>query len=282
MERSRPIPVGHEAARMSPQADADPRDLLVDRLIAVGAADARVVAVFEGGSRARGESDEHSDIDVTVLVTDDALDEILGDKATFVGSIGRALFAEDFGIEHMAFVIFDDGTELEIHFYPVSGVDSIHAGPHRVLFDRAEMLLGRNFPAATPDASERTRRLREVLMWFWHDVDHFTTAIARNQLWWAAGQLEQLRNSCVNLLRLELGGEAEDEPYWKLDIEIATGPLEPLRSTFVPMERDALVTAGREVLTFFRAHGRAAALANGLPYPAELDALVGGRLDEPR
>ena len=117
-------------------------------------------------------------------------------------------------------------------------------------------------------------------MWFWHDLGHFTTAIARDQLWWAAGQLEQLRNSCVNLVRLEQAGEAEEEPYWKLDGELATGPLEPLRSTFVPIERAALVGAGREVLTFFRTHGRAAALANDLPYPAELDALVGGRLDE--
>jgi hypothetical protein len=117
-------------------------------------------------------------------------------------------------------------------------------------------------------------------MWFWHDLGHFTTAIARDQLWWAAGQLEQLRNSCVNLVRLEQGGEAEDEPYWKLDGELATGPLEPLRSTFVPIERAALVAAGREVLTFFRTHGHTAALANDLLYPAELDALVGGRLDE--
>jgi hypothetical protein len=253
---------------------------MVDRVVEVSARDPRVVAVFEGGSRARGEADEHSDVDITILTDNELLDDLRTGKDAFVRSIGNALFVEDFGIAHMAFAIFDDGGELELHLHRVSDLDSIQAGPHRVLLDPHDVLAGRMFPDPAPDDATRSRQLREVLVWFWHDLGHFTTAIARDQLWWAAGQLEQLRNSCVNLVRLEQGGEAEEEPYWKLDLEISTGPLEPLRSTFVPIERDALVAAGREVLTFFRAHGRAAALANGLPYPAELDALVGGRLDE--
>jgi hypothetical protein len=151
-----------------------------------------------------------------------------------------------------------------------------------VLIDPQGMLAGTVFPVEEPDPAARARQLREVLMWFWHDLGHFTTAIARGQLWWAAGQLEQLRNSCVNLVRLEQGGEAEDEPYWKLDAEIATVPLDALRSSFVPVERDALLAAGRDVLAFFRAHGRAAANAGDLAYPDALDRLVGGRLDDLR
>jgi len=261
-------------------ATADPRDRMVDRVVEVSAGDLRVVAVFEGGSRARGEADDHSDIDITILADDESLEDLRTGKDAFVRSIGNALFVEDFGIAHMAFAIFDDGSELELHLHRLSDLDSIDAGPHRVLLDPPAVLEGRVFPDTAPDADTRSRQLRETLMWFWHDLGHFTTAIARDQLWWAAGQLEQLRNSCVNLVRLEHGGEAEEEPYWKLDVEIAIGPLEPLRPTFVPIERDALVGAGREVLTFFRTHGRAAAQANDVPYPAELDALVGGRLDE--
>jgi len=259
---------------------ADPRDMLVDRLVEVCANDRRVVALFEGGSRARGEADEHSDIDVTVLVDDAALENVLADKEAFVRSIGDALFIEDFGIEHMAFVIFPDGAELEMHFFAATALDSIRAGPHRVLLDPDAILAGKVFRPEEPDDATRSRQLGNVLMWFWHDVGHFTTAIARGQLWWAAGQLEQLRNTCVNLVRLEQGGETEDEPYWKLDGEIMTGPLEPLLSTFVPIEREALLGAGREVLAFFRSHGRAAASAGGLVYPEDLDRLVGDRLED--
>src|SRR5262245_45987855 len=145
---------------MTSPRDAAPRDGLVDRLVEVCAADPRIVALFEGGSRARGEADERSDIDVTVLIADDALDEILAGKDGFVRAIGDAPFAEDFGIKHMAFVIFDDGTELEIHFYRRSDLDSIHAGPHRVLLDPHGLLAGKIFPAEEPDPVARSRHLR--------------------------------------------------------------------------------------------------------------------------
>ena len=180
----------------------------------------------------------------------------------------------------MAFVITESDVELELHFFRLGDLDAIHAGPHRVLLDPRDILQDRTFSPALPDDAARVRQLREILMWFWHDVGHFTTAIARDQLWWAAGQLEQLRNACINLVRIEQGGEAEDEPYWKLDVELATGALEPLRSTFVPLERDDLLRAGRDVLAFFRSRGPDVAQANGLTYPAELDRLIGGRLDD--
>jgi hypothetical protein len=209
-----------------------------------------------------------------VIVADDVYAEILDTKAAFVGSITDALFVEDFGIEHMAFVITRSGAELELHFFRLGDLDAIHAGPHRVLLDPRDLLQGRTFPPETPDEAARQRRLREILMWFWHDVGHFTTAISRGQLWWAAGQLEQLRNACINLVRIEQSGDAEDEPHWKLDVEVATGTLEPLRSTFVPIERDDLLRAGRDVLAFFRSRGPGVARANGLTYPAELDRLI--------
>ena len=258
----------------------DPRDALVERLVEICAHDERVVAVIEGGSRARGEADEHSDIDVSVIVVDDAYAEILGAKPAFVDSITDALFVEDFGLEHMAFVITEGDVELELHFFRLGDLDAIHAGPYRVLLDPRDILQGRTFPPDIPDEVARARQLREILTWFWHDIGHFTTAIARGQLWWAAGQLEQLRSYCVNLVRIEQGGEATDEPYWKLDVELATGALEPLRSTFVPIERDDLLRAGRDVLAFFRGRGPDVAQANGLTYPAELDRLIGGRLED--
>src|SRR5262245_24593149 len=228
----------------------DPRDELVQRLVRVCAGDERVVAVFEGGSRARGEADEHSDIDASVILDDEAYADVLVAKAAFVDTITDALFVEDFGIEHMAFVITADGVELELHFFRARDLDAINAGPHRVLGDPQNILQGRTFPAETPDDADRSRELREIVMWFWHDVGHFTTAIARGQLWWAMGQLEQLRNFCINLVRIEQGGEATQEPYWKLEVEISTASVDALRTTFVPMERDAVLQAGQEVLAF--------------------------------
>ena len=252
---------------------------VITQLVESCATDDRIAALFLGGSRARGEDDEYSDIDLCVIVRDDAYDDVIAGRDTFVRTVGEPLFLEDFGNGNMAFVILAGGTELELHFFGVGDLDTIRSGPHRVLLDKDGILAGVTFPLPEPDRAARVGGLRDILFWFWHDVGHFTTAVGRGQLWWAAGQLEQLRGYCVNLIRIDQGGVAEDEPYWKLDHEIATEPLDALRSTFVPMERDALLRAGGDVLAFFRERAPRVAGAFDLTYPMELDRLVGGHLE---
>jgi hypothetical protein len=83
----------------------------------------------------------------------------------------------------------------------------------------------------------------------------------------------------VKLARIEQDVAVEDEPYWKLDLEISTEPLDALRSTFVPMERGAMLQAARAVVAFYRDRAPAVARTRGLEYPGELDGLVGGHLD---
>jgi len=254
-------------------------EAVIEQLVGSCVADDRVAAVFLGGSLARGEADEYSDVDLCVIVRDEAYADVIAGRDAFVRTIGDPLFLEDFGNDHMAFAILAGGTELELHFFRAHDLDVIRPGPHRVLLDKDGILAGVTFASPEPERAAQVERLREILFWFWHDVGHFTTAIGRGQLWWAAGQLEQLRGCCVNLVRIEQGGPAEDEPYWKLDREIATESLDPLRSTFVPMERDALLRAGVDVLAFFRERAPLVAGALGLTYPTDLDRLVGGHLE---
>jgi predicted nucleotidyltransferase len=254
---------------------------VIARLVESCTSDERVAAAFLGGARARGEDDEFSDIDVSVIVADDAYTEVTAGRDAFVRRFGEPLFLEDFGNEHLTFVIFADGTDLELHLLRKSDLRSILSGPHRVLLDKEGILEGMEFPLPELDREARTEELRKILFWFWHDVGHFTTAIGRGLLWWAAGQLEALRNYCVNLVRIGQDGAAEDEPYWKLDVEISTEPLDALRSTFVPVERDAMLRGGRDVVAFFRRTATAVAATNGLAYPTELDQLVSGHLDRP-
>ena len=252
---------------------------VIAQLVESSAADDRIAALFLGGSRARGEEDEYSDIDLCVIVRDDAYDDVIAGRDALVRTLGEPLFLEDFGNGDMAFVILADGTELEFNYFAESDLDAIRSGPHRVLLDKDGILADRAFALPETDRADQVEALRDILFWFWHDVGHFTTAVGRGQLWWAAGQLEQLRGYCVNLIRIGQGGVAEDEPYWKLDHEIATEALDVLRSTFVPLEGDALLRAGGEVLAFFRERAPGIAQALGLLYPAELDRLVGGHLE---
>jgi len=257
-------------------------DDLIARLVTSCAEDERIAAVFLGGSLARGESDEYSDIDLCVITYDDSYADVLSERPAFVRKLGTPLFLENFGNDNMAFVILADGAEVELNFFRTRDLDSIRSGPHRVLLDKDGILAGVTFPGTEPDEATRVEALRQILFWFWHDLGHFTTAIGRGQLWWAAGQLEQLRSYYVNLIRIHQGGESQSEPYWKLDHEIETEPLDPLRSTFVAMERGEMLRAAREILAAFREQAPVVAEANGLAYPADLDRLIGGHLDAVR
>jgi hypothetical protein len=122
--------------------------------------------------------------------------------------------------------------------------------------------------------------LRQMLAWFWHELSHFIAAIGRSELWWAAGQLESLRGHCVNLVRIERGAFAGEEPYEKLDRTIELAALSQIAETFVPLERDALLRAARELVRFYTEKAPVVAEANGAVYPVELEELMVNRLDD--
>lgn len=257
------------------------REAVLDRFVDACSDDDRIVAAFLAGSAARGEADEHSDLDLCVVVPDDALDAVVADRERLIAQLGDALFLEDFGNDALVFAILSDGTDIELHFARESELDRVRSGPHRVLVDDRGVLAGMTFQWPEFEHATQIEELRNVVMWFWHDLSHFAAAIDRGHLWWAAGQLEALRGYCVRLARVEHGAEPmPDEPYWKLDAEMPTAPLDPIRSTFVPMERAALLGAARTLLAFFRSRAQAIAQAHGLTYPDALDRLAGTRLDD--
>jgi predicted nucleotidyltransferase len=256
-------------------------DAVIERFVELCSADERIVAAFLGGSHARGEADEYSDLDLCLITTDEAFEEVVAGRAAIIEQLGEPLFLEDFGLEHMLFFILADGTEAELFIGRRSGLHEIHdVGPYRALLDKSGVLAGVEFPWREPDRAEQTEALRRSLYWFWHDLSHFIAALGRGQLWWAYGQLEALRGSCVNLIRIEQNVEAQEEAYEKLDQAIATTPLSALRATFCPMEKRAMLRAVGEIVNLHRQRAPGVASTYGLTYPAELDRLMCNRLDK--
>lgn len=194
--------------------------------------DERIVAAFLGGSNAWGEADEYSDIDLCLIAADEVYDDVVAGRASIIRRLGEPLFLEAFGNDALAFFILAQGTEGELYFGRESELDEIDAGPFRSLVDKKGILPGTAFPWREPDHEQQAEELRRILHWFWHDLSHFIAALGRGHLWWASGQLEQLRGYCVNLARIEQNVEAQDEPYEKLDHVISTAQMSALRSTF--------------------------------------------------
>lgn len=253
----------------------------VSRFVDSCVADDRVLAAFLGGSNVKGTKDEFSDLDLTVITTDSSREDFYRQRKTFLESFGELLFLENFGNPNIAFYIFADGVEGELYFGSEGQLDHIHCGPFHVLLDKKNILAGATFPEREADRSRQREKLQQNITVFWHEFSHFSTAIGRNQLWWARGQLDALRAICINLARLQNNfgdGGVGEEPYFKIEGAMNVDVLAPLQSTFCPMEKDAMLQSVQVILQFYKAVGQSLAQTHGFDYPQKLESLMRARL----
>jgi predicted nucleotidyltransferase len=253
----------------------------VERFVTACLADDRIVAAFLGGSYAKGDADEYSDVDLCVITTDPSFEEFCNEREAFLRSLGELVFHEDFDIPNISLYIFADDTEGELNLGSESHLDQIHSGPFRILMDKKNILTGATFPPFEPPSSGRVERLRDLIYVFWHELSHFITAMGRDQLWWARGQLEALRAICVNLARLKhnfLDPDFSEEAYFKIENAMPVDQLVALRATFCPMEREAMLKAALAIVRFYRETAPSLAQEHGIPYPQGLERVIMDRL----
>lgn len=255
----------------------------VDRFVKACLADGRIVAAFLGGSYIKGYADPYSDIDLCVITTDQSFEEFFNERAAFLRSLGELVFLEEFDIPNIAFCIFGDDTEGELNFSSESRLDQIHSGPFKILLDKKNILVEATFPPFEPSASERVEKLRRQIYWFWHELSHFITAMRRNQLWWARGQLESLRSISVNLTRLKnnfLDPDFGEEAYFKIETVMPVEQLSALRATFCPMEKGAMLKAVMTIVHFYQELAPPLAHEHGIKYPQGLERVMMDRLQK--
>jgi predicted nucleotidyltransferase len=253
---------------------------LIDRFVAACRADERVLAAFLGGSYAKGAVDAYSDLDLYMIITDTAYQDFFAEREAFIRRLGEPVFLEDvsdYGFDLVLF-IYTDGTEGELGLGRESQFDHIHGGLYEVLVDKKGILEGAVFPWHQADQIEQTEVLRRQIMWFWHDLSHFITAMGRGQLWWAQGQLEVLRRICVNLARLRADFYAEASDYEKIEQAVAADALSALRATLVPLEEKAMLQAALVIVDFYLEIAPKLAREHGLNYPDSLERVMCNRL----
>jgi hypothetical protein len=254
--------------------------VVMDRFVAACQADERVVAAFLHGSFASGASDAYSDLDLGLITTDEAYEDFFAAREAFIRLLGEPVFLEDFDLPNSVFFIFPDGTEGELALGRESQFNHIHTGPYRVLLDKKRILTGAVFPWYGPAQAEQIERLRRLVYWFWHDLSHFITAMARGDLWWAYGQLEELRLQCVNLARLRQNFSAGTDDYEKLEQTIPVEQLSPLQATFCPMEQGAMLRAALIIVRFYQELAPVLARTHGIMYPDGLERVMYDRLEK--
>jgi hypothetical protein len=268
----------------------DPRDLhlpqnqleTLERFIAACQADERILAAFIGGSNAGEVVDRYSDLDLFFITTEAAYADFLAEKESFIRLLGDPLFLEDFGVPHGYLTIYANGTEADIFFYRENHYEEAYGGAITVLLDKKGILAGVVFPVRTADPQKQVEVLRQNLDWFWHDLGHFIKAMGRRQLWFAFGELEILRQSCVNLARLDynFSDYFMKETYFKVDRYFPVERLAPLAATICPLEYGAMLQAGLALFDFYRSLAPDLAKRYGLTYGVELERMARHHLDE--
>lgn len=256
---------------------------ILDRFIAACHADERIVAAFLGGSYAKDKADKFSDLDLFFITSDEAYDDFLAERESFIRLLGEPLFLEDFGMAHGCLIIYSNGTEAEIWFGRESKFKNIHEGPYRVLLDKKGILAGEVFPMHIADQAKQTEILRQQIDWFWHDLSHFIKAMGRSQLWFAYGELEVIRQICVNLARLRYNfsdAYMGDEPYFKVEQVLPVEQLLPLEGTYCPLQYDAMLQAALVIFRFYQAVAPPLGKAHGITYQVGLEQMMIRQLEK--
>ncbi len=193
--------------------------------------------------------------------------------------LGEPLFLETFARPNFVFFSFADGTEGELALGYASDFSQISRGPYRILLDKEGILAGAVFPGHEPTQAEQIESLRRLVYWFWHDLSHFITAMGRGQLWWAHGQLEDLRRYCINLVRLRQDRAAEAQGCWKVDHAVPVEQLAPLQATFCPLEPAAMREAALVIVRYYQELAGALARTHGIAYPDGVERVMMARLE---
>ena len=254
--------------------------VIINRFVAACQADERVVAATLYGSYARGAADAYSDLDLGLITTDEAYEDFVARREAFIRVLGEPVFLEDFDLPNIVFFIFPDGAEVELSLGRESQFNHNHGGPYRVLLDKKNILAGAVFPRYQPGQAKQIETLRRLVYWFWHDLSHFIAAMGRGQLWWAQGQIEELRRYCVNLARLRHNFSADADGYDKVEQAIPGEQLSSLQATCCPMEPGVMLQAALDIVRFYQELAPPLTRTHGITYPAELARVMSDRLEK--
>ncbi|WP_436701172.1 nucleotidyltransferase domain-containing protein [Nocardioides sp. BYT-33-1] len=180
----------------------------LDRLTPILQRDERILGLALAGSLAEGTADEHSDVDLVVVLRDAAYDEVMADRLGLIGS--WTPLVDGFTGEHVGeprLIIALVGPPLlhvDFKFVRISDLGE-RSGDPVVVWERdgslARALAGRPATEAGYDAQWVEDR-------FWTWVHYGATKLARGELFEVIGFLGFLREVVYGPLAAELSGTA--------------------------------------------------------------------------
>jgi predicted nucleotidyltransferase len=246
---------------------------LFARAQVVGEADARVRALWLGGSLARGDADAASDLDLLVAVADDAHAEFARDWRAWLARIAPTVIARPLPFLPGSFYSVTPGGErLDVVVEPASKLAATYFRTRALVFDRDG--LAACIPHPAPAAGPSRERIASLIEEFFRDSLMVDVSITRHDV--------LLANEGVHLLRgllYQLFCEA-NAPLPPSGVKRWSEKLTPPQRAL--LERlptgagtlEAVLAVQWEVSRAFLSNARAIAAANGVVWPSALEATL--------
>ena len=181
--------------------------VLLERIVSELTPDQRCLAVWLGGSLARGEGDALSDVDVGVAVDDANLASFLVDLEAHLGEMGPTIFKRlsRMGDTSVLTAITPDWQRFDVSAHPLSTVSHPIAYPRLVLFDRSEVQS--RFGPFQPTPSVPPDRLAWLVEEFWRVLGLLVVVAGREEYLVGVDGVTLLRRYLIDLMLLENGSQ---------------------------------------------------------------------------
>jgi hypothetical protein len=217
-------PIRNVAARLQDRANA--RDALLERITAQLLADSRVVAAWLFGSLSRESADGLSDIDLWLVIDDEAIDSMAIARWDYVARVDAPLMVYD-GLQNAPergaylMVLYpgpDGPIQVDWYWQP----HALARRPKRVqiLFDRGNIppaapLPGPLEPREPQSPEERAARVAQLVSFFWVMANIAAKSIVRQKSWGSLRILSMLEDTRQELRWLV--GDRTDHPGYSIE-----------------------------------------------------------------
>ncbi|HEY1489002.1 MAG TPA: hypothetical protein VGF84_23040 [Micromonosporaceae bacterium] len=243
---------------------------LIERAAAVAAADDRVLAAWLGGSFGNGTADDYADIDLHLLVADEAFDDFRTGWIDLVATITPTVSTKPIAGLVGGYAITPDWQHIDVVCHRRTGFDPASLLGCRPLFDDTGLLPTEPTPGPSPIGAPYFPA--DAVNFYFYLLGNLCVVLGRGELTLAGnGAIARRDIGLVPLMLAENGVRKSDgnkrlNPYLtpeQRDVLNGLPPLSPDRESIIAFDRAIAVEVIRR--------GRALAAATGAEWPVEFE-----------
>ena len=252
------------------------RSLFIQKFERIAREDPRILSAFLGGSLADGTEDDFSDIDIYYILDEQSYSDFPSQMRTRLSEMGPLVFLEqhnNFGFDLILF-IFQNGVKGELGLGTTKNLKTLHAGPYRVLVDKKLLLDGLVFPFQSPlKGKDLQEYVEKQLRWYWYWYSVFLSAVARERLWSAFTQLQQMREYAFRLIAL--AHHPQRIPGQRFERTVPRPVRDELGNSSLPQyTRRSMIASGDKMTEILKREIKQLLVSSHANYPADLETTV--------